>query len=774
MKEPLVSWLMPVYNAGNSLSVAMESMLNQTYGNTEIVIINDCSSDDSGNILKRYAKQNPQIRVYENEKNMGVALSLNRGLKLCRGKYIARMDADDFSYPERIKKQVEFMETNEDVGILGSGICEINSEKNLRIKRFYPTDSEELRCRLLFNIQAVHPTIMFRASVIKDFNIEYPNSPAEDYALFASLIFKVKMANLKAILLDYYVENDNQVTTLSKQKILADNKEISKRTIRDTLGIDVSKYSFFLFGTRNRDLVPYGAGKTLAEAEEFFNELIKENGRRNVFNPVILEKQLNDELNGIKSKIHVKSFKEVVQKHILEVLDDEGADSESFVPYPEGKVIIYGTGDYASEYVPYIESKAAYEIVAFCDSKKEKQGRMFLGKKVIGPNELSKIGYDFILIATPVYYTEILDMLVNEYGVSESRIIDFRHICDIKAINDRKEWKKEYRHDGSKRKLFMFCAPDYANLGDHAIAYAEKKFIREKLGMDVVEVPTRRYEEAANIARHNINSDDLLLITGGGFLGSLWMNPESMTRRIIDEYPENRIIVMPQTLYWGGSATQQREAQYTRSIYQKHKRLTLFARDGVSFELMKQYYPECDIHQAPDMVLSVDWDEFIREDAKKQGLLLCLKSDKESILSAAQKQELVEIGERRVGSVTCNNNMHSHVILEPFARYGALSEHLLKFQQARICVTDRLHGMLFCVITGTPCVVLNSCNHKLTEGYRWVKELQYIKFAKDVSEVDECIQGLSEIKAPKYDASMFRSRYEELAAILKENLCDSM
>lgn len=774
MKEPLVSWLMPVYNAEKSLSVAMESMLNQTYGNTEIVIINDCSSDDSGEILKRYAKQNPQVKVYENEKNMGVALSLNRGLKQCSGKYIARMDADDFSYPERIKKQVEFMETNEDVEVLGSSICEVNSEKNVHRKVFYPTDPEELRCRLLFNIQAVHPTIMFRASMVKDFNIEYPNSPAEDYSLFASLIFKVKMSNLKDILLDYYVGNDNQTTTLSRQKILADNKEISKRTIRDTFGIDVSKYSPFLFGTRNGDLVPYSAEETLVEAEKFFDELIKENNRRKIFNSVILEKQLNDELNGIKSKIHVRSFKDVAQKHILEVLDDERADSESFVPYPEGKVVIYGTGDYASEYVPYIESKADYEIVAFCDSKKEKQGKMFLGKNVIGPDELSKIGYDFIFIATPIYYKEIFDMLVTEYGISESRIIDFRHICDIKAINDRKEWKSEYRHDGGKRKIFMFCAPDYANLGDHAIAYAEKKFIREKTGRDVVEVPTRRYKEAANIARHNINSDDLLLITGGGFLGSLWMNPESMTRQIIDEYPENRIIVMPQTLYWGGSAAQQREAQYTRSIYQKHKRLTLFARDCVSLELMKQYYPECDIHQAPDMVLSVGWGEFIREDVKRQGLLLCLKSDKESILSDAQKNELVEIGERRVGHVMYNNNMHSHVILEPFARYGALSEQLLKFQQARVCVTDRLHGMLFCVITGTPCVVLNSCNHKLMEGYRWVKGLQYIKFIKDINKVDECIQGFSEIKTEKYDASMFRPCYEELAAILKESLCDSM
>lgn len=774
MKEPLVSWLMPVYNAENSLAVAMESMLNQTYGNTEIVIINDCSSDDSGEILRRYAKQNPQIKIYENEKNMGVALSLNRGLKLCRGKYIARMDADDFSYPERIEKQVEFMETNEDVGILGSSICEVHSEKKLHIQTFYPTDPEELRCRLLFNIQAVHPTIMFRARIIKDFNIEYPNSPAEDYALFASLILKVKMANLKDILLDYYVGNDNQTTTLSRQKILADNREISKRTIRDTLGIDVSKYSPFLFGTRNKDLVPYSAGETLDEAEKFFDELLKENGRRNVFNSVILEKQLNDELNGIKSKVHISSFKGVVQKHILEVLDNECDDSEGFVPYPEGKVIIYGTGDYASEYVPYIESKAAYEIVAFCDSKEEKQGKIFLGKNVIGPDELSKIGYDFIIIATPIYYEEILDMLVKEYDVSEARIIDFRHICDIKAINDRKEWKSEYRHEGRKRKIFMFCAPDYANLGDHAIAYAEKKFIREKMDMDVVEVPTRRYKEAANIARHNINRDDLLLITGGGFLGSLWMNPESMTRQIIDEYPENRIIVMPQTLYWGESAAQQREAQYTRSIYQKHKRLTLFARDSVSFELMKQYYPECDIHQAPDMVLSVGWDEFIREDTKRHGLLLCLKSDKESILSVAQKNELVEIGERRVGSVMYNNNMHSHVILEPFARYGALSEQLLEFQQARVCVTDRLHGMLFCVITGTSCVVLNSCNHKLIEGYHWVKDLQYIKFAKDINEVDECIQGLSEIKTEKYDVSIFWPYYEELTAVLKESLCDSM
>lgn len=771
--NPLVSWLMPVFNSEKTLCMAMDSMLNQTYNTFEIIVINDASNDGSQSLLEEYARKDSRIKVYSNDENLGVANTLNKGLELCQGKYIARMDADDYSYPDRLEKQVKFMEENEDVAICGTNVCRVNKKKGLRVKTNWPTDSEEIRCRLLFNIQSVHPTIMFRADYIRDNGIKYPVSPAEDYNLFATLISKVKMANLSEVLLDYYVGEDEQVTTLSFQKIRQDNLDISKRAIKDTLGVDTEKYPDYLFGSRTGNALPYYEKEMLEQAYLLFSEMIKSNKEKRIFDTVILEDQLLREWKSICGKMHLNSFKGVMQESVLRYLDslERGNEYNKLFDYPEGRVVIYGTGDYALNYVPYMEGKTNYEIVAFCDSNPQKHNTEFFGKKIIGPDNLKDISYDYIFIASPVYFNEIRDNLIEKYYISETRIVDYRYIIDIKSVCDKEKWINEYRNNCEKPRVFIYCAPDYANLGDHAIAYAEKKFIKEKINedIDIVEVPTRRFSEASEIADHFLTDKDLIVITGGGFLGSLWMNPESMTRKIISRYKNNKIIVLPQTLYWGGGATQQKEAEYTRSIYKEHKDLLLYARDKVSYEMMKKYYPECEVKWAPDMVLSVTWDEFIDKNVERKGALLCLKNDKESILSDSDKQQLYELCQSEFEDVISKSNMHSHIILEADEREQALKEQLLSFQSSSICITDRLHGMLFAVITETPCIVLKSCNHKLIEGYKWVEGLDYVRYADSIDEIPKLIQELKGVKG-RYNSSIFSSHYDHMIYDIKHAL----
>ncbi|SVC41049.1 uncharacterized protein METZ01_LOCUS293903, partial [marine metagenome] len=110
---PLITVLMPVYNGAKYLNEAIDSILNQTFQNFEFIIIDDGSTDDSVKIIKSY--DDNRIRLVENRNNLGQSETLNKGLSLTRGKYIARMDQDDISMPERLKKQFEFMENNSDV-----------------------------------------------------------------------------------------------------------------------------------------------------------------------------------------------------------------------------------------------------------------------------------------------------------------------------------------------------------------------------------------------------------------------------------------------------------------------------------------------------------------------------------------------------------------------------------------------------------------------------------------------------------------------------------
>ena len=159
MEQPLVSIIMGAYNCENTIESCIESILKQTYKNWEFIICNDCSTDNTLSILKDFQKKDNRIIVICNEKNLRLAASLNKCLKVARGKYIARMDADDISLPERLEKQVEFMEKNKDFDVVGCNriIFDESGEKGIRKSIEFP--NKEI---LLKGTPFAHPTIMMK------------------------------------------------------------------------------------------------------------------------------------------------------------------------------------------------------------------------------------------------------------------------------------------------------------------------------------------------------------------------------------------------------------------------------------------------------------------------------------------------------------------------------------------------------------------------------------------------------------------------------------
>lgn len=208
MDSPLVTILMPVYNAELFLKRAMESILNQTYKNIEFLIIDDGSTDNSMAIIKSY--QDERIKLIENTKNQGLIYSLNTGLEMASGKYIARMDADDISHRERIQKQCAYMENHINIGILGTFI---QKENKFKLYANPKLNSNELKARILFNNIFNHPTIMFRNSFLKEKNISYnqERKHAEDYNLWMTAIKVTDFAILSEPLL-FYENHQNQVS----------------------------------------------------------------------------------------------------------------------------------------------------------------------------------------------------------------------------------------------------------------------------------------------------------------------------------------------------------------------------------------------------------------------------------------------------------------------------------------------------------------------------------------------------------------------------------
>lgn len=232
---PKISVIMPVYNGEKYLREAIDSILNQTFSDFEFIIINDCSVDSTEDIIKSY--DDSRIVYIKNEKNLGVAGTLNKGLELAKGEFIARMDADDISLPTRFEKQIKFMEENPEVGVLGSNAI-VFSETSEIITNFPETEFEFI-FNLFFSSQIIHPSVMVRRKLIDDGLYKYnPRwEGREDYALWLYLVKHTKLANFKEPLLKYRVHN-LQVTQNKNENTLHEHS-ILKHEFLNQMGIEV-------------------------------------------------------------------------------------------------------------------------------------------------------------------------------------------------------------------------------------------------------------------------------------------------------------------------------------------------------------------------------------------------------------------------------------------------------------------------------------------------------------------------------------------------------
>lgn len=211
--RPCVTVLMSVYNGEKYLSEAIDSILAQTYPDFEFLIIDDASSDGSLEIVKSYV--DPRIRLIANQERMGLAANLNRGIQLAFGEYIARMDADDISMPQRLEKQVAFMQTNPDIA--ASGTCAIDmtvSGLDLKVRKVRRGGS--LRRWIWMPSPLIHPTVIFKKSVVEKFGYDVSLEPAEDYGLWIGLhCAGARLDNLSEVLLRYRV-HEQSVTSSNR------------------------------------------------------------------------------------------------------------------------------------------------------------------------------------------------------------------------------------------------------------------------------------------------------------------------------------------------------------------------------------------------------------------------------------------------------------------------------------------------------------------------------------------------------------------------------
>ena len=195
---------MPVFNGDAHLTEAIESVLTQTMGDLEIVVVDDGSSDNSRAIVERFAHADPRVRLVVNERNLGISAALNRGWQTARGALIARLDADDLALPGRLERQVAFLDAHPSVAVVGGAAHVIDSSGERLSTMRFPTESRVIRSTLRRHNCFAHPSVIVRRAALQDVG-GYRFDQSEDYDLWLRLSEHFDLANLAEPLILYRV-----------------------------------------------------------------------------------------------------------------------------------------------------------------------------------------------------------------------------------------------------------------------------------------------------------------------------------------------------------------------------------------------------------------------------------------------------------------------------------------------------------------------------------------------------------------------------------------
>lgn len=322
------------------------------------------------------------------------------------------------------------------------------------------------------------------------------------------------------------------------------------------------------------------------------------------------------------------------------------------------------------------------------------------------------------------------------------------------------KYKNKCKKNG-KKEFIIFNTPIHGNIGDHAIIMAEQEFLKN-IGIEAFEVST--YGNAKYIfdfLKENVCDKAIISITGGGFIGSQWLEEERLVNKVLDSFKENKIIIFPATFYFKDDENGRKELENSKELIKKVKDISIFAREDKTFEFLKKEYPNAKSFLVPDIVLDLK-REF---NEKREYVLLCLRSDVEGNLKNDDKQEIEKIIVEE--KILKTDTVVNYAILEK-NRKKELENKLLEFAKAKLVITDRLHGMIFAFITRTPCIVLGNYNYKVKGVYeKWIKNnVNNIIFVDKIDDIENNIVKLIN----NYNENKFELNFNKLTEVIGENI----
>ncbi len=313
--------------------------------------------------------------------------------------------------------------------------------------------------------------------------------------------------------------------------------------------------------------------------------------------------------------------------------------------------------------------------------------------------------------------------------------------------------------------IFLIGSPLHGNIGDHAISIAERKLLENIDEKQIIEIPGEYYNLGYDKIKNKVKKEDIIIITGGGFIGSLWLNEENMVRHIISHFMENRIIIMPQTIFFEKNELGKKELNISKAIYESHPDLWIFVREEKSFNFCKENFNKIEnVFLVPDIVMYLDYQ--LPQD-KREGVLFCIRKDKEKVLDTNKINDLTNI----IKSINLQIKETTTVLKKRISlkqRQYIFENKLLEFKKSRLVITDRLHGMIFAAITATPCIAMDNLSGKVRGVYEWLKNIEYIKFIENTDNIIEEVKEIMEKEDCEYNAEVFQKKFDKILNLIND------
>ncbi|MHC1732028.1 MAG: polysaccharide pyruvyl transferase family protein [Bacteroidales bacterium] len=786
---PRISVVIPSYKPNlDMFRQCLDSLITQKrsvwerFSDFEIIIVAEPFEEEG---LKRLAASydDPRIRLEFNEKRLGIAASLNRGLRLAQGRYIARMDDDDLASENRLFRQAEYLDSHKDISLCTTDFEYFGDMNESRVS----FEGELSRAWSIFTCPFDHPTIMFRREFFISNNLFYDEQRGyvEDWELWLRAFEAgMKVGCIHEVL--FYHRWINNGSAGQTNKTVEMMRELIQHNFKK-LDVEISTEDLPLIGPWNGRLMNDGDVEKL---NNYFSKALEANREKKFYDQLSLSKVFSlrlaeaktGTLPGIAERIERKAPQQVLGKG-----EDEGAATtvlpaefsekpikpnffkrilkNLFKPLYKPFRLRYEDRILSIQQEGWAIEGHVLNCVAKLDQIASAQAKQFDLLSAQG-EQISAQARQIDLLSARI---DIMEQALNESGGKLITVGD-------KLYDLSREFHYEQSFHFSERftekKIVLVGTPEHSNIGDAAIAMGEMEFIRRFFSdYRLVELSTYDFNDWYARLSSVVNSGDILFLQGGGNLGNRYISEENIRRRVISDFPKNKIVILPQTIHFDDNELGHRELALSEKIYNNHKNLILFTRGQRSFDFAKTHFSGAKCINAPDMALMLDVDFSL----DRKGLLLCIRDlGDESGMMEEQYNFVAETVRRLDPNFTKTNNLYqgeARVNIYRDMRRSVVTDELKRFSERSAVITDRLHGFIFAVITHTPCVVMSSYNRKIEEFYSFFADSNAVFFIdRDLSLLEDAIQKAMTVEKPVYPL-IERQPFDDIfRAIAQENV----